>query len=194
MPFPPPAPTSFSLSGSPCPHSPSHSPSARSRYLSSHHMQFAVNELSALPANYIRVIGRDTPVFGNLGTAEIYANQMSLFGLGNSDPILRLCESLRKARQSNQSLGKDSGFSGMSLVNSCNLVRIGLVFGGHRFPAQMLGDQIHQGLAHQAGLAGARYTRDDSEHAERKLDVQLVQVIARDALQFEPATWPSQCS
>ena len=47
--------------------------------------------------------------------------------------------------------------------------------------AEMLGDQFHQRLAHQARLARAGNARHRGEDAQRERDVEFVQVVARDA-------------
>ena len=62
------------------------------------------------------------------------------------------------------------------------LVVLGDVMAEMRRPTQ-----FHQHLAHQARLAGARNAGDGREHAERKLHIDVVQVVARDIGQAQPA-------
>ena len=61
-----------------------------------------------------------------------------------------------------------------------------LVLGGDVVP-EVLGDELHERLADQARLARARHAGDGREHAERKRDVEVLQVVARDARQAQPA-------
>ena len=53
--------------------------------------------------------------------------------------------------------------------------------------AEMLRDQFHQRLADQARLAGAGDARHGREHAQGKVDVEVLQVVARDAFEAQPA-------
>ena len=62
---------------------------------------------------------------------------------------------------------------------------LGFVGGGRR--AQAFGGQLDQRLADKARLARARNAGDGREDAEREADVEAAQVVARDAVQFEPA-------
>ena len=53
--------------------------------------------------------------------------------------------------------------------------------------AQMLRDQLHQRLAHQARLSGARHARHRREHAQREGGIEPVQVVEGHAGQAQPA-------
>ena len=63
-----------------------------------------------------------------------------------------------------------------------------------RAMAELFRDQFHQDLAHQARLARAGNAGHGREHAQRKGDVELVQVVASDAAQPQPALGRARCS
>ena len=56
-----------------------------------------------------------------------------------------------------------------------------------RLVAQVQQHQLRQGLRDEAGLAGAGDTGDGRQHAQRNACIHAMQVVAVDALQFQPA-------
>ena len=70
-------------------------------------------------------------------------------------------------------------------VGSSLVVRV--VVASRRLVAEVAADELDQRLADQARLARAGDAGDRGQHAERKARVEVVQVVARDAAQLEPA-------
>src|SRR5688500_11947742 len=52
---------------------------------------------------------------------------------------------------------------------------------------EVLGHQLDEDLADEARLPGARYAGDGGAYPERKLDIEAVKVVARNALEPQPA-------
>ena len=86
-----------------------------------------------------------------------------------SRPCLRRC-GRPSARVAAASSGSCSSSSGLSMTSS--------------EPAR---DQFRQRLAHEARFARARHARHGSQAAERKRDVQPMQIVARDVGEPQPA-------
>src|SRR3569833_1108321 len=52
---------------------------------------------------------------------------------------------------------------------------------------EMLGDELHEHLAHERRFTRSGYTRDSREHADRNIDGHFVEIVALDVAQSEPA-------
>src|SRR5271155_4764422 len=52
---------------------------------------------------------------------------------------------------------------------------------------QMRSDQLYQHLAHQARFAGTRHSGNGGKRSQRKVDVNVVEIIACDTGQSQPA-------
>ena len=53
--------------------------------------------------------------------------------------------------------------------------------------SELLADEFYQGLAYERRFARARYAGDRRKHAERQRDIEVAEVIARDAGEMQPA-------